>query len=135
MQLIPDTLWQNRVHDLWSKSPRPVKWLLSEVANVLCSRLDSITSHPTALTCLRFGDIIALCDKVDLGALLNERDLPDDLQALVSEYSRDDWHEMLSLASSPRADIERALRANPHLGHLRRRPETQTEWVGWAGLR
>jgi hypothetical protein len=134
MQVVPDILWQNQLYELWDRSPRPVKWLLSEIANVLCSRLDGITSHPTALTRLRIADIIALCDKVDIGALLNERNLPDDLQALISEYPRDGWRDILGAASSPRVEIERALKANPHLEHLRRRPDARTEWVGWAGF-
>jgi hypothetical protein len=132
MQLVPDTLWQTQMADLWDRSPRPVKWLLSEVADILCSRLDYLCSHPTALTYLRIADIIALCDKVDIGALLNEQDLPDNLRTLI-EYDREYWHEIVVLVSSPRAEIERALQANPHLEHLRRRPEMTTKWVGWRG--
>jgi hypothetical protein len=133
MPLIPDIWQQNRVHDLWSSSPRPVKWLLSEVANVVCSRLDSITSHPTTLARLRAADIVGLCDKVDIGLLLNESDLPSDLQELVSEYPREHWKDLLSIAGLVREDIERDLRANPRLDYLRRKPETRTVFKEGSG--
>jgi hypothetical protein len=120
MQLVSDLWAQNTVYNLWRRSPRAAKWLLSEVANVLCARLDPITPHATASTRQRLGEVIALGETLNISALLDEPDLPPELAGLAETYSHEDWRDILALAGMARSDVERGLQCNSQLEHLRR---------------
>jgi hypothetical protein len=108
------------IPSLWHRSPGPVKWLLSRVAYFICAQFDSITHKPTTFTRQTAGDAIALSGKVDIRALLKEHDLPPELDSLAADYPLDDWQDILALADLTSGSLERELKANPQLEHLRR---------------
>lgn len=106
--------------DIWYRSPRPVQWLISRVADVVCAQLDSLTTKPTVYIRQMVGEIIGLTEVVDLQKLLGEPELPRAFQQNMPDFPPDDWKDIFSLSRMTKHDLEQALKRHPEMTHLRR---------------
>lgn len=105
---------------LWHRSPRPIQWLLSRVADVVCQELDRYTSKQTINTLQIAGEVIGLTEMLDILKVLDEPDLPREIRQSILDFTAREWREVLSMAGMTETTIELCLRQNPEFNHLRR---------------